>query len=118
MMSSSKFQQTLRQLSKKKSRPLPIGHDLDAARFWKRKGLQGTGRDKKYFEKGIRPAERVAMIRSLMPRKTGEQYNSQRLRWLDEVLDLCITLDDENVKLRRRISSANRAERRREARGK
>jgi len=116
MKTSSKFHLRLKRLSAKKKNAAGIGQDISPAVCWQGKGRQGSGQDKKkYFEKGITPLDRVKMIRALMPEKRGENYNSQRLQWVDELLEIVSSLESENLRLRRKVAQLQGREKRREA---
>ena len=116
MTSSSKFHKALKRLSQKKSlrsgKPPSHGSPSDA---WIKRGLQGSGKHKNSYEKAIAPGDRIRMIRRLMPEKRGENYHSQPLRWLDETLDICVSYESENLKLKRKVAKLIGRERRREA---
>ena len=115
MKTSSKFHLRLKRLSTKKKKAAAIGQEIGPAACWIAKGRQGSGQDKKrYFEKGITPSDRVKMIRSLMPEKRGEEYNSQRLQWVDELLEIVSSLESENLRLRRKVAQLQGREKRRE----
>lgn len=115
MKTSSKFQLSLKRLSRENKTAAAIGQDISPAACWQGKGRQGSGQDKKkYFEKGITPLDRVKMIRALLPEKRGENYNSQRLQWVDELLEIVTSLESENLRLRRKVAQLVGREKRRD----